>query len=140
MSFLVYGFRPEAGWSGVLFQVILQNDFLQDSLKYTQLAFWISFGGNEVPAIRHEMESHYPLPDLGKKRCILQCIVPEGQYYENITAISMTAYGVGGKTVVKDEFIGFLQLIPNGNIPLNLVIDGQMDRYKPTHFERMITC
>ena len=117
---LVYGFRPEAGWPGILFQVILRGAFLGDGLKYTQLAFWISFGGNEVPAIRYEMESQHTLPDLGKKRCVLQCIVPEGQYYDNITAVSMTAYGVGGKTIINDVFIGFFQLIPNGSIqPLN---------------------
>jgi hypothetical protein len=115
MSNLIYGFRPEAGWPGILFQVILQGTFLQDELRYTQLAFWISFGGNEVPAIRHEMESQYILPDLGKKRCVLQCIVPEGLYYENITAVSMTAYGVGAKTVIKDEFIGFFRLTPSGS-------------------------
>ena len=120
MTDLVYGFRPEAGWPGILFQVILRGAFLGDGLKYTQLAFWISFGGNEVPAIRHEMESQYTLPDLGRKRCVLQCLVPEGQYYENIIAVSMTAYGVGGKTVIKDVFIGFFQLVPNGSIlPLN---------------------
>lgn len=115
VSDLVYGFRPKAGWPGVLFQVILQGAFLDDSLKYAQLAFWISFGGNEVPAIRHETEAHYVLPDLGKKRSVLQCIVPEDQYFNNITAVSMTVYGVGRKARVKDAFIGFFQLIPNGN-------------------------
>ena len=130
MSNIVYGFRPECGWAGVLFQVFLQGPFIVNWQKQKEMDFWISFQGHHVPAVLYEMESTVALPEIGKKRYILQCITPE-KYEDKRCSITLSVHGLGGKTIVGGLFIGVYQYIPNGTsfLFLQLTGDGTLMTY-----------
>ena len=113
MSSVVYGFRPESGWPGVLFQVFLQGSWVANWQKQKELDFWISFQGHDVPAVLYEMESKVKLPEIGTRRYILQCVVPERFDYEHCS-ITLSVNGLGGKTIVGGLFIGKFQYRPDG--------------------------
>lgn len=115
MSNVIYGFRPESGWTGVLFQVFLQGPFVSNWQKQKELDFWISFQGLDVPAVLYDMDTNVPLPEMGTKRYILQCVVPERMDYARCS-ITLTVRGVGGKTIVGGLLIGKFQYRPNGII------------------------
>jgi hypothetical protein len=113
MSNVVYGFRPESGWAGILFQVFLQGPFVSNWQKQKELDFWISFQGTDVPAVLYEMEANVSLPEMGTKRYILQCVAPEQVEYGRCS-VTLTVRGMGGKTIVGGLFIGKFQYRPNG--------------------------
>jgi hypothetical protein len=113
MSNAVYGFRPEFGWPGVLFQVFLQEPFVTICHKQKDLEFWIAFEGNYIPAVFHEMESDVSLPDMGAKRYILQSVIPSKVNQERCP-ITLVVLGSGGKTVVNGLLVGYFNYRPNG--------------------------
>jgi hypothetical protein len=113
MSSVVYGFRPESGWAGVLFQIFLQGSWVAIWQKQKELDFWISFQGHDVPAVLYEMESTVMLPEIGTKRYVLQCIIPERFGYDQCS-ITLSVNGLGGKTIVGGLFIGKFQYRPDG--------------------------
>lgn len=113
MSSVVYGFRPESGWTGVLFQVFLQGIWVANWQKQKELDFRISFQGQDVPAVLYEMESTVTLPEIGTKRYVLQCIAPE-RFDNERCSITMSVNGLGGKTIVGGLFIGNFQYRPDG--------------------------
>lgn len=115
MSNIVYGFRPEFGWAGVLFQVFLQGPFIANWQKQKELEFWIAFEGHSVPSVLYQTESEISLPEMGKNRYVLQCIIPE-QYGRDQCPITLSVYGLGGKTIVSGLFLGMFQYVLNGII------------------------
>jgi hypothetical protein len=122
MSDIIYGFRPETGWSGVLFQAFLQGPFVELWKKQKDMEYWISFEGQAAKAVFYDMESSISLPDIGTKRYILQCIVP-GIDRQGPVPVTLGVYGAGGKTVASALLIGFFQCRPNGMFPINLTND-----------------
>lgn len=113
MANVIYGFRPESGWGGILFQVFLQGPFLSTWQKQKELEFWISFQGKEVPAALHEMDSNVSIPEVGMKRYVLQCFVPHRMEYERCS-VTLAVLGVGGKSLAGGLFIGKFQYRPCG--------------------------
>ena len=105
MSNVIYGFRPESGWAGVLFQVFLHGPFVSNWQKQKELDFWILFQGIDVPAVLFEMESEVDLPGMGRKRYILQCIVPELLDIEDRCSVTLTARGLGGRRLLLEDYL-----------------------------------
>jgi hypothetical protein len=120
MSNVVYGFRPESAWPGVLFQVILQGPCIPVWQKQKDVAYWLSFGGISVKPAFYEMESTVSLPDIGTKRYILQCIVPEPTTNSRKVTVNLSVHGVGGKTIVQSLLLGVFEYKDNGNYILYL--------------------
>jgi hypothetical protein len=116
MSNVVYGFRPESGWPGVLFQVFLQGPFIQNWQKQKEVEYWITFEGHEVKAVFYELDSQVPLPDIGTKRYVLQCVVPQTGTDIGRVPINLSVHGLGGKSVVQSLFMGYFHYKPNGII------------------------
>ena len=113
MSNVVYGFRPESGWSGVLFQVFLQGPFVANWQKEKELQFWVSFEGQTIASVFHEIDSEVSLAELGTKRYVLQCIVPE-QFSRARCPVTLSVHGVGGKSIVQGLFMGYFHYRPDG--------------------------
>jgi hypothetical protein len=114
MTNVAYGFRPEAGWAGVLFQVFLQGPFAESWIKQKDIEFWISFDGLAVKAIFHEMESAVSLPGIGTKRYIVQCVAPDIRKPVARIPVTLGVLGSGGKTIASALFMGFFQYKQNG--------------------------
>lgn len=119
MSDVIFGFRPESGWSGVLFQVFLQGPFVEAWKKQEDMDYWLSFGGISMKAVFYEMESSRSVPDIGTKRYILQCIVPLIDNIQGPVPVTLRVFGEGGKAVASGLFIGFFHRRPNGIFPIN---------------------
>lgn len=115
MTNVVYGFRPESGWSGVLFQVFLQDPFITNWKKESELQFWIAFEGATMPAQFCETSSEVSLPDLGTKRYVLQCVVPE-KVGRDRCPVTLSVQGVGGKGIVQALFMGYFNYVLNGSL------------------------
>jgi hypothetical protein len=116
----VYGFRPESGWPGVIFQVILQGPFIAVWQKEKELEYWITFGSQSMKAAFFEVAAEVALPDIEYKRYVLQCVVPpkDPQDAESFP-VNLKVIVTGGKTVAQDLFIGLFHYIPSGIIPPN---------------------
>jgi hypothetical protein len=111
----VYGFRPECAWPGVMFQVFLQGTYVATWQKQKQLEFWIVFDNQRRKAAFFEVDSDVSLPDIGTKRYILQCLVPEVVWREgNSCPVNLTVHGDGGKMIASGLLIGQFQWKPNG--------------------------
>lgn len=74
MCKLVYGFRPESGWPGVIFQVFLP--FIAVWRKENELENWITFGSQSTKAAVFKVAAEVALPDIEYKRHVLQSVVP----------------------------------------------------------------
>jgi hypothetical protein len=109
MSDVVYGFRPESAWPGVLFQVFLQGPFVQIWQKQKEVSYSLSFEGFSVKAVFYEMESTVSLPVIGTKRYILQCMVPNVATVVGKIPVNLGVHGAGGKTIVQSLFLGFFE-------------------------------
>ena len=137
MSDVVYGFRPESAWPGVLFQVFLKgNPFWQ---KQKELAYWLSFGGASVKAVFYEMDSTVSWPDIGTKRYVLQCLVPEAIKEGPKIPVNLNVHGPGGKTLAQALFLGLFEYKESGTSFVcisNLIIDGTMLTYN--YFGNMV--
>lgn len=114
MSSVAYGFRPESGYVGVLFQIFLQGSLVANWQRQKEMEFWISFEGHNVPAVLHEVDSNVSLPEIGTKRCVLQSIVPP-QPGHNRCPITLTVNGLGGRSIVGGLFIGNFHYRPDGS-------------------------
>src|SRR5271155_3019399 len=114
MSSVAYGFRPESGCGGVLFQIFLQGSLVANWQRQKEMEFWISFEGQSVPAVLHELDSNIPLPEIGTRRYVLQSIVPP-QPGRDRCPLTLTVNGLGGKSVVGGLFIGNFQYKPDGS-------------------------
>jgi uncharacterized protein YigE (DUF2233 family) len=114
MTSVVYGFRPESGWPGVLFQVFLQGTFISTWQQQKELCFWIHFKGQGVPATFHELESDISLPEVGNRRYVLQCIVPPCQYHQDCCPVTLSVHHIGEKSIADGLFVGNFQYRPNG--------------------------
>jgi hypothetical protein len=111
----VYGFRPEFGWAGVLFQVFLQGPFLSVWQKEKELQYWISFGSQSMKAAYFEFRSEVVLPEIANKRYILQCVVPPKDSRDGDSfPVNLKVIGTGGKTVAQDLFMGIFHYKLNG--------------------------
>jgi len=121
MSDMIFGFRPELGWAGVLFQVFLQglSFYVPLQRQKEQLKCWIYFGGQGAPAVLHEVDSEVDMQSLGFKRWVLQCIVPERRGSSCTRPVNLSVFGDGGKTVYQSIYIGIFTYRPNG-LPSNL--------------------
>ena len=115
MTNVVYGFRPESGWCGVLFQVFLQGPFVTNWQKEKELQFWIGFESQTMQAGLFEMESTVSLPDLGKKRYVLQCLVPNMGHWDRCP-VTLSVQGSGGKSIIQGLFMGYFQYVPRGSL------------------------
>jgi hypothetical protein len=114
MTNVVYGFRPEDGWAGVLFQVILQGPIAESWVKQKDIEFWISFDGHPVKAMFHEIDSTVSLPGIGTKRHIVQCVAPDIKKTVARIPVTLGVLGTGGKTIASALFMGFFQYKQNG--------------------------
>jgi len=115
MSSVAYGFRPESGCPGVLFQIFLQGSLVANWQRQKEpMEFWISFEGHGVPAVLHETDSSVLLPDIGTKRYVLQTIVPPQSGRDRRCPITLTVNGPGGRSIVGGLFIGNFQYRPDG--------------------------
>lgn len=114
MSDAVYGFRPESGWPGVLFQVFLQGPLVQIWQRHAEVEYRIGFEGKTVNAVFNELDSQVSLPDIGTKRYVLQCIAPQVDKEMGKVPITLSVRGPGGKTLVQGAFLGFFHYKPNG--------------------------
>jgi hypothetical protein len=112
----IYGFRPESAWPGVMFQVFLQGPYVATWQKQKLLEFWIVFGSQRRKAAFFERDSDVNLPDIGTKRYILQCLVPEAVSGNgNSCPVNLTVHGDGGKMIASGLLIGQFQYRPCGN-------------------------
>jgi hypothetical protein len=118
MSNIAYGFRPESGWSGVLFQVILQGPIVEQWRKQKEIEGWIFFNGQGTPCALHEMISEVAMPDIGFKRLVLQCIVPDIKVTGSQCPVTLNAYGAGNKSLVQGLYLGTFTFRPNSNHPI----------------------
>lgn len=116
MSNVIYGYRPESGWPGVLFQVFMQGPFIQNWQRLKEVEYWITFEGQEVKAVFYELDSQIPLPDIGTKRFVLQCIIPHANTEMGRVPVTLSVQGLGGKSVVQSLFMGYFHYKPNGII------------------------
>lgn len=114
MSNAIYGFRPESGWSGVLFQVFLQSPVVQSWQKNREVEYWIAFEGNSMRAVFYELDSQMSLTDIGIKRYVLQCIIPPTNKDIGKVPVTLTVRGPGGKNLAHGLFMGFFHFKPNG--------------------------
>ena len=114
MSSVAFGFRPESGYPGVLFQIFLQGSTVANWQKQKEVQYWVSFEGDTEPAVFYEIDSNVSLPDIGTKRYVLQCIVPLQNGRDNCP-VTLTVNGFGGKSIVGRLFIGNFQYKPNGD-------------------------
>lgn len=111
----IYGFRPESAWGGVMFQVFLQGHHVAIWQKQKLLEFWIVFGNQRRKAAFFESDSDVDLPDIGTKRYILQCLVPEAVCSNGSSCpVNLTVHGDGGKMVASGLLIGPFQYRPCG--------------------------
>jgi hypothetical protein len=120
MSNVVYGFRPEGGWAGVLFQAVLQGSFAESWAKQKDIEFWISFEGLSVKAVFHKLDSSVSLPGIGTKRYIVQCVAPDIKRISGSVPVTMGVLGSGGKKVATCLFMGCFQYKQNGILPSDL--------------------
>ena len=118
ISRVIYGFRPEAAWPGVLMQIILQGD-LTLLRKQKKLQFWVSFQQLQTPASFHDLKSDKNLEDLDDQRAIVQCIVPQLPQ-GSVFPMTLNAYGEGGRSVLPSVHVGYFHVKPNGKrqVPL----------------------
>jgi hypothetical protein len=114
MSDVVYGFRPEFGWPGVLFQVVLQGPLIPMWSNQTDVEFWLSFGGKGVKPTYHEMGSAVSLPGIGGERHILQCVVPQIDTQLGKVPVTLGVQGAGGRTIGQGLFLGYFEYKSNG--------------------------
>jgi hypothetical protein len=106
MSSIVYGFRPEFGCPGVLFQIFLKGALVANwGQRSKEMEFWISFEGQTVPAVIHELDSTHSLPEIETKRYVLQTIVPPPQGRDP-SPVTLSVNGTGGRNVIGGLFIG----------------------------------
>lgn len=136
MSNILYGFRPETGWPGVLFQVFLQGPFVESWKKQKDMQYWISFEGEGAKAMFFEMDSRIALPEIGTKRYILQCVVPDIPTTHGRVPVTLGVYGTGGKTVVPALFIGYFQCRPNGMSSVDYTNGRSVDLYLRIQWKR----
>jgi hypothetical protein len=132
MTSVVYGFRPESGWPGVLFQVFLQGPFISLWQKQKELEFWVAFGSNSTKAAFFELESEVVLPDIDNKRYVLQCVVPPEAYShgDGFCSINLKVSGNGGKTIASDLFMGRFKYRQNGMLSGYVAnVDGTLNTY-----------
>ncbi len=120
MSDAVYGFRPESGWPGVLFQVVLQGSLIPCWQKQTDVTYWLSFQGESVKPVFYEIDSTVAMPNIEGKRYILQCIVPQVQMEIGKVPVTLGVQGAGGKTIAQGLFLGLFEYKPNGRFLIYL--------------------
>jgi hypothetical protein len=123
----VYGFRPESGWPGVIFQVFMQGPFIAAWQKEKELEYWITFGSQSMKAVFFEVEAEVALPDIEYKRNVLQCVVPPKDPRDGGSfPVNLKVIGTGGKTVAQDLFIGLFRYKTSGIIPPNTLIQTEV--------------
>jgi len=115
MSDIVYGFRPEAGWPGILFQVFLQGHPIEQWRKQQDLTWLVLFNGQSTPCAFHELNSNVTLPYIGHKRYVLQCIVPDIGLNGAQCPVTMNVYGAGGKSLAQGLYLGTFTFKHDGN-------------------------
>jgi hypothetical protein len=115
MSNIAYGFRPESGWPGVLFQVFLQGFTVESWRRQKDLEWWLVFNNYAVPCSFHELPSHIPLPDIGLKRYVVQCIVPEIGI-RSPCSVTLNINAAGGKSLGQGLFLGIFTFTENGSL------------------------
>jgi hypothetical protein len=111
----IFGFRPESAWPGALFQVFLQGPFVPAWQKQKELEYWIVFNSQDMPATFFEIESHVSMPDIGYKRYVVQCVIPEDTSMEGQRcSVALKIRGPGGRSIAQGLFVGFFEYRPNG--------------------------
>jgi hypothetical protein len=120
MSSVIYGFRPESGWGGVMFQIVLQGPFIEAWKERKDMEYWICFDGNDVKAVLFDLVSTTSLPDLGTKRYVLQCLVPNIGIEAGRVPVTLRVNGAGGKTVNSGLCVGMFDYKPSGAFPSEL--------------------
>jgi hypothetical protein len=115
MANVAYGFCPEIGWSGVLFQVYIKKEFVKPFSKERELEFSLSFGEDKVSPVIHHLTSEIDLPELGRSRYILQCLVPGSPQKVGAFPVILRISGRGGRTVGQSGmYLGHFTYIPSG--------------------------
>jgi hypothetical protein len=129
MSSVIYGFRPESGWAGVLFQIVLQGQFIESWKGQKEMEYWVCFNRDNVKAVLFDLVSPLPLRDLGTKRYVLQCIVPNiGQEAARIP-VTLRVTGSGGKTVNSGLCVGMFEYKRFGAFPVEFADFRRWDPY-----------
>jgi hypothetical protein len=55
------------------------------------------------------------MPDIGYKRYVLQCVIPDGDSLEGKRCpVTLKIRGPGGKSIAQGLFVGYFQYRPNG--------------------------
>ena len=128
MSDTIFGFRPESAWPGAMFQIFLKGPLIPIWQKQKETAYWVGFGGTSVKTAFYELESPspYSLPDIGTKRYVLQCLVPEAVTERPKVPVNLNVYGAGGKSIAQSLFLGMFEYKENG-ISLVYISDRRWD-------------
>lgn len=114
MSSVVYGFRPESGWAGVLFQIFLQGEFIESWKTKVNMEYWVCFHGQDVKAALIQQSTAVSVPDIGSTRYILQCIVPDIPQADGRIPVTLRVEGDGGKVVNPGLCVGMFTYKPDG--------------------------
>jgi hypothetical protein len=109
MSSVIYGFRPQSGWAGVLFQIFLQGNFIESWKEQKDMEYWVCFNGNNVKAVFFDLVSPVSLQDIGTKRYVLQCIVPDIGQDAGRIPVTLRVNGACGKTVNSGLCVGMFE-------------------------------
>ena len=121
MTSVAYGFCPEQGYPGIIFQVYLQEPFITKFLKEgPSIRYQISFGGRPVQPAIHCLESSVYIPYMETRRYILQCFVPGPQYVMGPCRVTLDIFGRGNRNIGSRLVLGTFTYIKNG-IPLPCV-------------------
>ena len=86
-------------------------------LKEKDLEWWVVFNGQSIPCTFHELSSHVSLPEIGGKRYVLQCMVPETKVTARHSCpVTLNVYGMGGKSLAQGLYMGNFTYRENGNL------------------------